>query len=101
MSGKKKVMVDEMLDCQQNTPFRKHNLPTIDEVKALAGKVFTMLTERENLVLDFYRQQGRKFGVSIRIESEADPDLLRQAKCEQQADEIMKRSNSRIYVAVQ
>jgi hypothetical protein len=77
------------------------DIPATDEVKALDGKVFAMLTERESLVLDFYRKQGRKFGVSIRIESKANPDLLRQAKSEQQADDIMKRANSRIHVAVQ
>lgn len=101
MTDEEKVMDDENQGRKFSTGFRKHNLPTTEEVKALDGKVFAMLTDRESLVLDFYRKQGRKFGVSIEIESEADPDLLRQAKSEQQADEIMKRANSRIYVAVQ
>lgn len=65
------------------------------------GKIFAMLTERENLVLDFFRKQGRKFGVSIRIDNEADPELLAKAKNEAQADEIMKTANSRVYVTVQ
>lgn len=101
MAGEKKVKGDEDHGRQLGNAFHKHNLPTTEEVKALDGKAFAMLTEREGLVLDFFRKQGRKFGVSIRIESEADPDLLRQAKSEQQADEIMKRSNSRIHIAVQ
>lgn len=101
MTTEKKVMDDENQGRNLNASFRKHNLPTKEEVKALDGKIFAMLTERESLVLDFFRKQGRKFGVSIRIENEADPEALAQAKSEQQAADIMKSANSRIYVAIQ
>ena len=94
-------MNDENQGRHLDTAFRKHNLPTTEEVKALNGKIFAMLTDRENQVLDFFRKQGRKFGVSIRIGNEADPEVLAQAKNEQQADEIMKTANSRIHVSVQ
>ena len=52
------------------------------------------------LVLDFYRQQGRKFGVSLMIKNEADPDKLQNARSKEQADEIMKSANSRVSVLV-
>lgn len=72
----------------------------IDEVKALDGKIFAMLTERENEVLNFYRNQGRKFGVSLLIINEADPEELARAHSQQEADHIMKSANSRISVTV-
>lgn len=75
-------------------------VPTIDEVKALDGKIFAMLSERELIVLDFYRKQGRKFGVSLMIKNEADPDELQNARSKEQADEIMKSANSRVSVSV-
>lgn len=75
-------------------------IATIDEVRALNGKIFAMLTDRENEVLTFYRNQGRKFGVSISIINEADPEELARARSREHADEIMKRANSRVSVTV-
>lgn len=74
--------------------------PTIEEVKALDGKIFAMLSEDEEAVLTFYRRQGRKLGVSVSIINEADPDELARAISQEQADQIMKRANSRVSVTV-
>jgi hypothetical protein len=74
--------------------------PTIEQARALDGKIFAMLSVEDQNVLDFYRAQGRKFGVSISIINEADPDELAQAASQEQADQIMKRANSRVSVTV-
>lgn len=100
MAAEKQWMEDECPARPLSTAFRKHNIPLKEELEALDGKIFAMLTESEKLVLDFFRKQGRKFGVSIRIETEADPELLAQAKCESQADDILKGANSRIHVVL-
>jgi hypothetical protein len=74
--------------------------PTIDEVKALDGKIFAMLSEREMVVLNYYRDQGRKFGVALSIVNEADPVELENARSKEQADQIMKSANSRVSVFI-
>lgn len=74
--------------------------PTIEEVKALDGKIFAMLTPLENEVPDFYRKQGRKFGVSIKIANEADPEELSRARSQDHADQILMKANNRISVTV-
>lgn len=74
--------------------------PTIAAVQALDGKIFAMLTVEENEVLQFYRDQGRKFGVTATIVSAADPAELAKAGSQQQADEIMRRVNSTVSVTV-
>lgn len=74
--------------------------PSIAAVQALDGKIFAMLTEQENEVLQFYRVQGRKFGVSATIISAADPAEVAAASSRQQADEIMRRVNSTVSVTV-
>ncbi|WP_321966990.1 hypothetical protein [Burkholderia cepacia] len=73
---------------------------TIEEVKALDGKIFGTLSESEQSVLDFYRDCGRKFGVSVSIINEADPDELARASSREQADQILKRAHSRVSVTV-
>ncbi|WP_300494647.1 hypothetical protein [Marinobacter sp.] len=94
-------MDDEPQGRELNAAYRKHNLPTTDEVKALDGKIFAMLTEREAYVLDFFRMYGRKHGVAIQVNNEADPDALARATSRAQADEILKSANSRVHVTVQ
>ncbi|MCU6502263.1 hypothetical protein LPN04_31160 [Rugamonas sp. A1-17] len=76
------------------------NTPTINEVQALDGKILAMLSARENEVLSHYRDQGRKHGVAVSIINEADPDELARAVSKEQADQIMKRANSRVSVIV-
>jgi len=76
------------------------NAPSIEAIKALDGKIFSMLTSEESKLLDFYRQQGRKFGVSIGIVNKADPELVASARSQAEADHIMKSANSTISVTV-
>lgn len=44
---------------------REHSL---EAVKELDGKIFAMLTDTEMEVLNIYRAQGRKYGVSATVE---------------------------------
>ncbi|MBU2434582.1 MAG: hypothetical protein KJ716_13205 [Gammaproteobacteria bacterium] len=59
-----------------------------------------MLSPNEEALLNFYRDQGRKWGVSVAIINEADPEKLAMARSRQQADQILKSANSRISVTV-
>lgn len=63
-------------------------IPSLEAVLALDGRNFAMLTAEEQEVLTFYRNQGRKFDVSVAILSDADPKELERAS-RGQADEIM------------
>ena len=74
--------------------------PSIEAIKALDGKIFAMLTPGEEVTLNFYRDQGRKFGVAVSIINEADPAELAKAPSRLQADQILKSANSRISVSV-
>lgn len=74
--------------------------PSIEELKALDGKIFAVLIEREREVLNFYRDRGRKFGVSVSIKNEADPGALAGARSKEEADQIMKSANSRVGVTI-
>jgi hypothetical protein len=78
-----------------NTP-----IPTIEAVKALDGMIFAMLDDEQMEVLNFYRDQGRKFGVSVSIINEADPEELARARTKQQTDQVLKGANSRVSVAI-
>ena len=77
-----------------------NTIPTIDQIKALDGRIFAMLTAEEAAVLDFYRKQGRKYDVAISIITKADPDELALAPSEAEADAIMKRAGSLVEVKV-
>lgn len=74
--------------------------PTIEEVKALDGRIFAMLNPSELETLEFYRAQGRKFGVAVSIINKADPKAVATAKSCREADHIMKSANSLISVTV-
>jgi hypothetical protein len=76
------------------------NTPTLEQVKALDGRIFAMLSKDEQAVLDFYRLQGRKYGVTVAILNESDPEELARASSQEQADQILKRSNSRVSITV-
>lgn len=76
------------------------NIPTIDEVKALDGKIFAMLNEREMDVLNFYRLRGRKYGVAVAVINEADQKQLARAGSQEQADQVLKSANSRVSITV-
>ncbi len=72
--------------------------PNIEAIKALDGKIFALLTADEQATLDFYRIQGRKYGVSVTIINRADPERLAGAKSRQDADHILKSANSTVQV---
>jgi hypothetical protein len=90
-------LVPRLLDQQETLSM---STPTIEQIKALDGKIFAMLTDSEHAVLNFYRDCGRKFGVAVSIINEADPDELARASSREQADQILKRANSRVSVTV-
>lgn len=75
------------------------NTPSLSDLKALDGRDFATLSQEELLVLKFYRARGRKFDVSVTINSTADPAELAAASMSQ-ADEIMRRCHSPITVVV-
>lgn len=74
--------------------------PSLDEIKALDGRIFKMLTEQEEEVFNFYRDRGRKYGLSVGVRNEASAELLATASSQEQADQILKSANSRIFVTV-
>lgn len=73
---------------------------TIEEIKALDGKILAMLDSHEEQVLRFYTEQGRKLGVAVSIINEADTEALAAARSKQQAHQILKSANSRVSVNV-
>lgn len=72
--------------------------PSITEALELNGKIFAMLTSRETEVLNYFHDQGRKHGVRVSIINEADPVELAGANSKEEAEQIMKRANSRVSV---
>lgn len=72
----------------------------IASVQALDGRIFATLSDDEMATLNFYRDRGRKFGVSVSIDNDADPAELARAVSREQADQILKRANNRVHVVV-
>lgn len=73
--------------------------PTIEQVKALNGRIFAMLTPEELEVFRFYRDRGRKYGVAISVSSDVFQAELASAT-PKHAEEILRRTNSKIAVDV-
>lgn len=65
---------------------------------ALHGRIYAMLTKEESEVLRFYTQQGRKYGIRVRIESAANPAELEAATCPEHAEAIIRKANSTVSV---
>lgn len=74
--------------------------PTLDAVQALDERIFATLSADEQTVLDFFRDQGRKYEVSINIVNKADPDELARTRSRAQADQVLKSANSVVRVFV-
>jgi len=72
----------------------------IAAVQALDGRIFATLSDEELAILDFYRDKGRKFRVSISIDTDANPSELARAVSREQADLILKRANNRVHVLI-
>lgn len=70
----------------------------VEAALALNGRIFAMLSSDELEVFEFYREQGRKFGIDAQINSTADPAELVQARSKAEADEVMRRTNSTVSV---
>jgi glycerophosphoryl diester phosphodiesterase len=77
------------------------NTPTVDEVNQLNGKDFAMLNEREKVVCEYFLHQGRKFGVSLNVKSEAPQEQLAKANTKEQYNDLISRYPSTIKVTVQ
>ena len=74
--------------------------PTISNVRALNGKVVARLSSAETATLNFYGNQGRKFGVKVSIRNQADPVDLLNAESRQEAHHILKSVNMLITVDI-
>lgn len=72
-----------------------------DLVKALPlhGRNFATLKPAELELFDFFRQQGRKYGVAASVISDAGEAELANASSQQQ-DEIMRQANSSVSVVL-
>ncbi|WNZ87558.1 hypothetical protein [Pseudomonas sp. P108] len=73
-----------------------------DLVKAfqLNGRPFASLSPTEVEAFEFFRMQGRKYGVVATVTSDADPVELAKAGTRQQKDEILRRADSTVCVAL-
>lgn len=87
-------------DCLADPLCEHYRQKSIEAVKALDGKTLAMLDEKEKAVLDFYRVQGRKFGIRVEIINQADPVALAKARSRQEADAILMDANSIIRISV-
>lgn len=74
---------------------------TIDAIKTLDGRIFAMLDEGDVQTFNFYRQRGRKFGVSVSLVGAAPPEEVARARSQQECEEIMRRANSTVAVTVE
>ncbi|NMX83679.1 hypothetical protein HBO10_29680 [Pseudomonas sp. WS 5503] len=70
------------------------------EALPLHGHNFAMLKPAELEVFDFFRKQGRKYGVVASIVSDADPVELAKASSQKQQDEVMRRTNSSVSIVL-
>lgn len=70
----------------------------IDAILALDQRNLATLSSEERRTLELFRARGRKHGVDVRIESDADPHELARASSKDQADELMRRANSVVHV---
>jgi len=71
-----------------------------EDVAALDGRIFATLSPPELATFEFYRAQGRRYGVHATVVSAADPELLAQSKTRQQEDAIMRSVNSTISIVL-
>lgn len=74
--------------------------PTLESVMALNDRIFAMLTPSEVEVLEFYRNQGGKFGVAVCIINQADVAELAKSTPKAAGDEVVRSANSIVSVQV-
>ncbi len=75
-------------------------IPTLDSVHALNGRIFATLSSDEHAVFNFYLAQGRKFEVEISIVKDGVAIDLEDAASREEAEAIIKSTNSKISVTV-
>lgn len=74
--------------------------PTIEQVQALDGRMFAMLSTSELDIFYFYLNQGRKFGVAVALIHNVDPEELARAASQRQAEKIVRRTSAKVSVTV-
>lgn len=74
--------------------------PTLDQIQALDGRDFAMLSTVELEVLKFYRNQGRKFDVAISIVNKAHATCMAHTMPRSVEDGNQNHRNSFITVAI-
>lgn len=75
-------------------------IPTLEAIKALDGRIFATLIPEEYDIYKFYRDRGRKFGVSVSVMNEEDPNALAQSLSIDEAEHFFKMANSRLLVSL-
>lgn len=75
----------------------------IADIKNIDGKIFALLSKNELEVYTFFRDEGQRVGVSVKIlpDSDVDRHLLENAKSQGDKEEILRRSNSKISVKIE
>ncbi|AZE48382.1 hypothetical protein C4K04_2710 [Pseudomonas chlororaphis] len=72
-------------------------MESVEELKQLEGRQVAMLSQQEREVLRFFMDQGRKQGVLVRFESDADQQEWTETNSVRTL-EILARANSYIHL---
>lgn len=67
----------------------------------LDGQVFAMMSPEDLATLNFYRDQGRKFGITVYFEGEDEPTALDVTQGPKEIDAFHARANSIVHVSSQ
>lgn len=63
-------------------------------IQKIDGKALAMMSTEDLAALNFYRMEGRKFGISVTFEGDVDSSALEQAKSQQEIDALHSQANS-------
>ena len=72
----------------------------INEIKALDGRIFATLNNDELEIFNYFRDRGRKYGVSVDVVSKADQEELARATSKEQTDYVLRSKNSVVTVEI-
>jgi hypothetical protein len=87
-----------MLRVTASKPEIVMNIPSLEAIQQLDGKICAMLSPGEEEVLDFVVQQGRKFDVAVSVMNEARVTDLQAAGSSRAALTLLKTSNARVAI---
>jgi hypothetical protein len=73
--------------------------PILEEIKALDGRIYAMLSDKEKSALFFVMGQGRKLDVAVALINDADAQTLRSLS-EADAEQLLMSSNSTISITI-